>query len=400
MNNNKEIGAVFKDRLEGYKDTPDDFVWANITSELNQKKKNWTKRIIIILILVSLLALTIHLKLKKTALKSIDKTEKLNNNNPLKIIQKEKALASYISIEDKRKGKENNLASKKAKHKSIDKKVALTHETTLIFKHGINTKKSYTKLKAMGIKPYKNTNSIYILNKNTYKNQSKKSKSKISITANFGVNHFSSLSNLNDIYSNKLGSNTTNNSFSYNYGMYFNYRINNNILIRLGIQKLRLKNSINNIQTKNINNQISTTLKQSGISFISNNNDIFNFIGNDNLFNITQELNYLEFPLEMKYQILKGRYNLSTIIGYSMIYQENNTIYISTSKNEKLDIGYNNLFNDKASSLNLGVSSELNLFKNTYLNLELNYKKYFNLQNKSAGLPYSIGLQIGFNYKF
>lgn len=59
-----------------------------------------------------------------------------------------------------------------------------------------------------------------------------------------------------------------------------------------------------------------------------------------------------------------------------------NTSFVYT-QTRNLNIGYNNLFNDKESSINLGIHLELRLFKKTCFNLELNYKKYFNLQNKA-----------------
>ncbi|WP_435261681.1 hypothetical protein [Tenacibaculum sp. nBUS_03] len=394
MKNNKDIGDVFRDRLEGYKDTPDDFVWNNITSELKPRKKNWTNKIIIILLLIGLLVLTIYIKQRKIALRPINKIEEVNNN-VCKTIEKGKKSTSCRSIKEKRKEK-NNVNFKKTK--KIDKKVTVINKKTIVLKQPSKIKRNYIKLKIKGVKPYNCTSSTSTIDKNTYENQS--TKRKISVTANFGVNYFNSLSNLNDIYSNKLGSNTIDHSYSYNYGMYINYRINNTFLIRLGIQKLRLKSNINNINTKNISSQISTILKQPGITISSNNNEINNFISTDNVINITQEVNYLEFPLEMKYKVLNGHYNLSTIVGYSMLYQESNTLYLSSSNKEKLNIGYNNSFNDKAGSINLGISSELKLFKNTYFNLELNYKKYFSLQHKALGTPNSLGIQLGINYKF
>ena len=39
MDTKKDIGASIKHKLESFKDTPDDFVWANIEGQLKKKKK-------------------------------------------------------------------------------------------------------------------------------------------------------------------------------------------------------------------------------------------------------------------------------------------------------------------------------------------------------------------------
>ena len=450
MNTKKEIGAAFKERLKEINDTPDLFVWTNIKAELNkEKRKNrWLNTIIVLIPLCIILyysqntqKVTLpknklnknkhpnNLKIEESNLTIFikNKSKKLNKNNTSQTKQKvnnhnklQKNSANNLNIEvdelnafTKKKSENNNSKIPSSIEKNlINEKKILTNiikkdnlkkiikKDTLEF-HSKKTAK-YLKLPfARGVNAYKN-NFIFPLKTNKIINKKDSiKKSILNITANFGLNYFNSPSNINKVYGNKLGENTTKTSLSFNYGIYFSFDINKKTSIRLGVQRLNVKNGIYGITVNDINTHISTIFTESETVSKSNNNEIITFIAQNNSFDLIQKITYLEVPLEIKQRIIDKNYKLDIIAGYSLFFLEKNNIYINTNKKEKLLIGYNNSLSNRNVSLNIGFSSELSLFKNIFLNFDISYKQHLNLQeNNSKNNPFTLNIQSGIMYKF
>lgn len=394
MKSKKEIGQVFKKRLEVLNDSPDDIVWKNIEIELRKKKKRtWIRVIVLILFLI----------LGTFLLFENDQFEK----NKMKPTQEKENFSTKKSTSVQNE-QQTPITEEKTTKKTI--KTFLISKQQLASEQKINTNsKTHFVKKEEKFPLLLKSNGMHI---HSYKfpslnltsiepNEKEKTEKRWSISLVNGVNYLntnnkrSAINNVNSpITQNKE------NSFTHSFGIYVNYDINKKITFRLGLQRL-----VMDFNTRNIPNNIPQVSSILGINEISSdliNTNLMSLLNNDASFNIKEQINYVEIPIEFKYRLFKKIPNLKLISGFSYLFVSSNTIYVYSKNTEKFIIGSSKNLKDSTLSFNIGINHDFQLSSKFFLNVELNYKQYFNtfdfnqlnLENRI------INLQTGITYKF
>lgn len=395
MKTQKEIGSVFKERLDKLDNSPDDVVWNNINSELQKEnKRRWLK-----ILLFSLFSLTCFYLVSKR-LYSLKK-----NTISKEVLMQEKDSTSILSIKTSSETKEFTIVNRPNKN---SKKSALNYpkENTKKDKgykqkikiNKLNEKLSIT-LNKKGYHSYTPYFSDEIIIKKTSEENNDDLLNEWSVSIVNGVNYLNT-----NIENTSLNANTSKNSkensFNYSFGFYINYRFNKTMMFRFGLHKLTMNFNTPNIA--NNNTEISSILTPNDVIPELINEDFISLFNNDSNINIREEINYLEIPIELKYSFLKKVPDLNLITGFSYLHLTNNTIYGHSKNTKELKIGSSSSISKSSFSFNIGINKDFNLGQNLTLNLTLNHKQYFNIfqYNKFNLNTRIINLQTGLTYKF
>ena len=144
----------------------------------------------------------------------------------------------------------------------------------------------------------------------------------------------------------------TSNDITTNYGLLLGIRMSEKAFLRFGLRKLNLMNDIDGLKNT---------------------------------------VDYLEIPLELKYLIGNKKLNPFITAGFSYFKLEN-----STSENEN-ELEYL----DTTASLNFGIGLEHKLFDKFYLNVEANFN--YQIMPISTNVdynPYILSISTGIDYRF
>ena len=219
-----------------------------------------------------------------------------------------------------------------------------------------------------------------------------------------------------------LNSNSTSTKVTYNYGAYVGYHLNNKWSIRAGVIKTKLEQTTKNAVLTNqryISNEPGNTPTEPG----NNNNNlakdytnvnypagITNAIITDNLgveypennvtiaeITLRQNVELLEIPVEVMYQVYGNKAGLALTGGFSMLHMSKNSIYASNQTVTML-MGSLKTANSFSFSGNAGLSFYYKLTPNLQINAEPVFKYYFNMFDGVK--PYSLSLQAGLQYNF
>ncbi|WP_299111163.1 porin family protein [uncultured Winogradskyella sp.] len=422
METKKDIGPAIKDRLENFKESPDDLVWDNIKSELKKKKKH--RGIIFWILGVGLVIMTILLWLGISLHNSIEKEPNLIEDQEIKIIEN----SNLPKIEQFSEPEKNNVSNtntiktlepKGKNHKIVDqttksskskklnsiinkKRTPTTHKSFSIssknkpkYSIALDSLKVEKTSKLVFVRKDKETkdnsqlnnstkkllernltftklDSLIVINKIDEDSIKKEQKlrrlvseektaefteekttdsSSIDITSRWSITPQFLLSTY-DAFDTKTKDNS-----STNYGALTSYRINRSIYLRFGVRKLNLKQTIDSIQNK---------------------------------------VEYLEFPLDVKYTPFNKKINPYITGGISYF-----KIQGQSSNSTSMILSANNFEYKSTLGLHLGLGVENKLFKNIYINVESN----FNYQTKSilrngTVNPFIISINAGIEYRF
>jgi len=112
-------------------------------------------------------------------------------------------------------------------------------------------------------------------------------------------------------------------------------------------------------------------------------------------------MSYFEVPLELEYALVKKRFGINLIGGFSTFILNNNEV-VSEFEGRKTLIGTANNINNLSFSTNLGVGLDYKFTKTFKLNIEPSFKYQINTFSDVSGnfKPYIIGVYTGFSYKF
>ncbi|OUS03471.1 hypothetical protein A9Q86_00735 [Flavobacteriales bacterium 33_180_T64] len=384
METNKDIGAAIQHKLASFKDRPDDLVWDNIEAQLQKKKK---RRFLILwfsgLGLSALFFLLwISNPFQNTVNSVIPSTNVIILDNTTKTATKKDSKISYSNTDTIINVNENNfiVASQKPnKNKKTNTLVSKSDDN--ISKTVLTTAKDKTKAPLNETESsLKNKTPNEITNRITKKNTIKDSL----ITYNTSKNHQDSLSKPNEklklVSEEKIEEktkdslNTKSNSrwsitpqaiFSYygafsskshdnitnNYGIILSYRVTENTFLRIGARKLNLEQNINDFSIN---------------------------------------VDYLEFPLEVKYAPFNKRLNPYFTGGLSYFLLQKATI------NNQNNSDYTTTF-----SLNTGLGVEYKLFKAFYFNVESNFNYQIKPISQNNNInPFIFSVNVGIEYRF
>lgn len=242
------------------------------------------------------------------------------------------------------------------------------------------------------------------------------------------VNRWQVYASIAPVYYNTLGegshideqfvNNQKNGEVNTSYGVNVGYALNNKITLRTGVNSLKVSyDTAGAILYENVNNSgpinplrnidfvDSPTGDGSNISVISAQNlgvqqlnSAFSEIYNAA---ISQRISYFEVPLEVEYNVIQNKFNLSFIGGVSTFILDDNQVY-SEFEERKTYIGEANNINDVSFSTNFGIGLGYNFSEKFKFNFQPTFKYQLNAYNNTSGNfnPYIVGVYTGFSYKF
>ena len=194
------------------------------------------------------------------------------------------------------------------------------------------------------------------------------------------------------------------------YGIKLDYRITDKFRIQTGINKLELSYNTKNVNavvssSKSINHNIDT--KYNGIHLSPGIKSNFPVSASNNLNksgisgDLNQSFDYLEIPLEMKYNLYDSKVGLNIVGGFSTFVLTNNQVSMILS-DQIASLGQANNLNTFNFSGNLGFDLDYKITKDWFLNVSPMVKYQFNTFSGDAGnfKPYFFGVYSGINYRF
>jgi|TARA_B110000037_G_scaffold58046_1_gene70831 hypothetical protein len=208
-------------------------------------------------------------------------------------------------------------------------------------------------------------------------------------------------------------SNPKEGSNSIAYGVKVGYKINNKFSIQGGLSLMAVGFSVNEVYMNPTG--LTNIAKLSNVNYNSSSR-VLNVIASDEFSQIqtpetsvstplkgslNQEYGYVEVPLELKYNLIDGRFRAHLITGFSTLILNSNEVYVENSEFSS-DLGEANNLNNINFSGNFGFDFDYSLNENLYINVAPIFKIYTNTFSQDAGNfePYTIGLYTGLNYRF
>ena len=361
MSTNNDIENILRSQLEQIKDSPDERVWTNIERELKKRKRRRFLWLCIMGFLIvgtgtTLLIKTINSNLQNNTIKpDVEKTfpnkdvEKAAINEKNNLITSDSLQHQTTSTEVTSRALQYQPAKTKrtasyygqsSKLKDSQRRLELTEDQLVNY---LNPERlTFFKTKVLW-DDYLNTTSEEAEKElSTLLTENEEIKdSKWSVTAEAIGSNYSAFQN--DIQK----------STTLNFGVLASYRLSNKAYLRTGCRRLFLE-------------QITNTR--------------------------TDELDYLEFPLEVKYRPFGMKINPYIVAGVSLL-----TLQKSTYANS-----LNNDYPAKTSLFtNLGLGVETKLIKHFYLNAEGRFNLF--LKPPTSELekhPYMVSFSMGLEYRF
>ncbi|MDG5490119.1 PorT family protein [Psychroserpens sp. SPM9] len=414
METKKDFGAAVKQKLESYKDRPDDLVWTHIEAQLKKKKKRrgfiiWFFGAGLGILLVTLLLInpfknsienslentdttpvnptteqqrTTKIKLEtetETETQTITETETVTetetetvteteteaetetkanfvNTNTIKnfenqsanthhLYQTENSNTSNIKKQQLQEPPSNSEALETTKEPSDN--VSAADKTQMKRERAIAKRDSLIALKNKmrdSIREQRESNRLTseeLLKEKAKDSSEQDDQSRWSITPQAIVSYYGALNA------------KTSDNISINYGVLASYRMTSDTYLRLGVRKLYL----------------NQTLSED---------------------NSERTVEYLEFPLEVKYAPFNSQFNPYFTGGLS---------YFKLREGSNSDT---NSFEYKATmGLNLGLGIETKVFKNFFFNLESNFNYQLKpFTQKNSIDPFIFSLSTGLEYRF
>lgn len=416
MLDRKNIDRVFQENFKDLEIEPSKKVWNNIEHTLTESRY---KKTITLWQRFSGIAMVFILFLTG-GFWYYNSSPSSSTDNPITRTDINDSNNNVIPINQTTEKKQIELAQTDIKKKNIPNK---KEEIIFVKKPNNNVIVTTTDISSV----YKNIDNKYIINKDDFID---KLKSDINIiaqsepkkiikepkTKNWSVgptvapvyyNTLQSGSPLND----NLANNSKSTDDALSIGVKVNYQLSNKIFIQSGINKVELayntkdvnanistaKYAYNNINTDKTGVVLSPIPKNQNIDLPSANNLNKSTLNGD----INQSIEYLEFPLEMKYNLYDQKFGFNLIGGVSTYFLTKNNVSM-ISQNEITSLGEANNLNNINFSGNFGVDLDYKINKSWYLNVAPMFKYQFNTYSNNSGnfKPYYFGVYSGLNFKF
>ncbi|MDZ7612484.1 MAG: hypothetical protein U5K51_01230 [Flavobacteriaceae bacterium] len=263
--------------------------------------------------------------------------------------------------------------------------------------------------------PAKNSNRDFIENLNTDVVQNEKEKGskrekKWSVGPTIAPVYLNSLQSGSAI-SETLKDNKTITEEALSYGMKLNYQLTEKINIQSGVNKVEL-----GYNTKDVNLAI-TTLKYPNHNLKAVTPGIYLSSARENAVNadlsevqnkssvdgqLNQSFEYVEVPVEMKYNVFQSKIGLNVVGGISTFILTNNEVSFINPDNFSTVLGESNNINSLNFSGNLGFDIDYKVTKDWFLNVSPMVKYQFNTFSNTSGSfqPFYFGVYSGVNYRF
>lgn len=193
------------------------------------------------------------------------------------------------------------------------------------------------------------------------------------------------------------------------YGVHLDYKLTENVSIRLGAGYTPLKYRTNNFQVAITNGSINifelsaiNTNDLNGSGTTGNSPQAISFFTTNNVVSIQQDISYIEVPLDVQYRFINKRIALSINPGISVFLLDNNEIFATADSGQSIFVGRDTNLNDLSFAFNLGLGGHYNINRKWRANIEPVFRYQLNPYNNSLSnfRPYYIGVQFGMSYKF
>jgi len=419
MATKKDIGTALKDRLKPYKDSPDDLVWTNIEGELKKRKKRralffWFSGLGLAALFVSLMLGNPFNITPENDIKN-QETETIKDNGNPDFLKSSETTTNNINSNDSIKtNQEINSNTTQNKNVSNDQQEPKTDDSeasehiivkankqyhSIIHNNQNSTLKNKSKSKISNLSVEKNTSldQTNLTKKHTTDNTIIATKKEKLYSKDTAIAKRDSLISANkkirdslqkERQSKKLASEeikekeeaikdsiieddqsrwsitpqltfsnygafnvkTTDNN-STNYGLLASYRMSRDTYLRVGVRKLNLNQTIDSLQRK---------------------------------------VEYLEFPIEVKYAPFNTKVSPYATGGLS---------YFKLQEDSNNDT--NNFEYRATMGINLGLGIETKVFNDLFFNIESNFGyqlKPFTQKNNVD--PYIFSIHFGLEYRF
>ncbi len=225
--------------------------------------------------------------------------------------------------------------------------------------------------------------------------------------------YFNSLGNGSPIDA-QFNNNPRSGEINMSYGIAANYKINDRLTIRAGINQLNLGYSVDNVIVYNdvdpiVDNPPLRNVKLNSygqtLSFLSTDDlnvaQVPGVVADNIQSSIGQNFGFIEVPVELKYKLSDKKVNISVIGGFSSLFLNENEVY-TTLQGEETLLGEATNIKKTSFSANLGVGFDFKISEKINLNLEPVMKYQLNTFTDTSGnfSPYTLGVQTGLNFKF
>ncbi len=197
------------------------------------------------------------------------------------------------------------------------------------------------------------------------------------------------------------------------YGLGVNYAVNSRISIRTGVNTVNLNYATQDIQfyaslngaTSNVarsskNANIVVTTRTEGSSVVAG---LAATAGKESYSGaMVQTTGYVEVPLEMSYALLRKKFGIQVIGGFSTLFLNQNNVSVISTQGLATDVGEAQNLNNVHFSTNVGLGFKYRIFKSLEANFEPTFKYQVNTYSRDAGSfkPYFIGLYSGVSFSF
>ena len=198
-------------------------------------------------------------------------------------------------------------------------------------------------------------------------------------------------------------------SFSSAYGVQLAYQFSNKLSVQSGVHLVDYgyktydiyvapSGAVNHASNIDYNSDANLVAVSAAPANIQNTNET-NLRGRRG--NLMQVFGYVEVPLELKYRINRGDFNINVVGGFSTLLLNKNEIFIETGGLSS-EIGAASNLNSLNFSGNVGLEFDYKLYQNLHFNMVPMFKVQTNTFAKNTGgfSPYAIGVYSGLNFRF
>ena len=221
---------------------------------------------------------------------------------------------------------------------------------------------------------------------------------KLTVATIFAPIYINSFGDGSGINSQFKGNSTSGNS-SYSYGIKVAYELNSKFSVQSGVNLINLGYTTNGIY-------VTPGVSVVGFSNLSSDPILSKSktIPSKNVENsgsLNQVFGYIEIPIEVKYNIVSGKFGVNLIGGFSTLLLNNDEVFVETN-NFSQSLGSSNTLRSINFSGNIGLDVDYSIHKNLYINVSPMFKVQTNTFSKNSGSiqPYYLGFYTGLNYKF
>ena len=221
---------------------------------------------------------------------------------------------------------------------------------------------------------------------------------KLTVATIFAPIYINSFGDGSGINSQFKGNSTSGNS-SYSYGVKVAYELNSKFSVQSGVNLINLGYTTDGIY-------VTPGVSVVGFSNLSNDpilskSETIPSKNVENSGSLNQVFGYIEIPIEVKYNIVSGKFGVNLIGGFSTLLLNNDEVFVETN-NFSQSLGSSNTLRSINFSGNVGLDVDYSIHKNLYINVSPMFKVQTNTFSKNAGSiqPYYLGIYTGLNYKF